>query len=588
MSTSDIPLWSDNPAALDLLGFRDIAIPVLEAVGRDKLDPVAVGVFGPWGSGKTTILRIISDELTEDRHVLVVETHPWEYESFADVRATLIGEVIGAMHARAETEKDLGEKLKKRFADLVGRIRWSKAISLAASSALTFNVAGLAKITEIFGPEDAPEPSLAGFRDEFAQLMVEFDQITRVVVIVDDLDRCLPPAVVATLEAIKLFLSVPKMAFVLAADEESVVHAISDRYRPSELAATMAREYVEKIVQIPVRVPSLGLADTEAYLALMLLEHQSLGDESLSDIVAHCDTRRAAGEPTILDELGDLVPDGAASELQLARMLAPVLYADLKGNPRRLKRFLNAYWIRSAVASRRSVVLEPAALAKLMVLEELQPESFRKLVEWSSQDELVDRLGPLESLARSEKVEDKDAKESAMQESPRFRAWAALDPPLAGIELGPYLRLAASLMSIPTAGPGLRPDLRKALDDLISQSAAARKDAQERSAALPVDDRIELARHVTATLLMQPGRQSELGESIARLANGEESVAEEAAARLRGLDTKAIEPALCIRLLSGDAARPFLDLVSQWAQDDSVPGDTRTAAQKALQKGPKG
>ena len=47
------PLWADNPATTDLLGFADIAEPILEAVGRDKLDPVAVGIFGDWGSGKS-------------------------------------------------------------------------------------------------------------------------------------------------------------------------------------------------------------------------------------------------------------------------------------------------------------------------------------------------------------------------------------------------------------------------------------------------------------------------------------------------------------------------------------------------------
>ena len=53
------PLWSDNPAARDLLGFADIAAPALEALARERLDPVTVGVVGWWGSGKSTILGLI-------------------------------------------------------------------------------------------------------------------------------------------------------------------------------------------------------------------------------------------------------------------------------------------------------------------------------------------------------------------------------------------------------------------------------------------------------------------------------------------------------------------------------------------------
>jgi hypothetical protein len=180
-------------------------------------------------------------------------------------------------------------------------------------------------------------------------------EIERVVVIVDDLDRCLPHAVIATLEAIKLFLSVEKMAFVLAADERLVTLAIAQRYEPAPRAEEMAREYLEKIVQIPLPIPTLGLADTEAYLALTLLEtHFESDDGAYAAIIEHCDARRRAAEEHILYGLADgAIPDKARGDLQLATMLAPVLYRELGGNPRRLKRFLNAYWIRSTIARSR-------------------------------------------------------------------------------------------------------------------------------------------------------------------------------------------------------------------------------------------
>ena len=52
---TETPLWPDNPTAHDLLGFGDIADPIEEALLRERLDPVAVGVFGDWGSGKSTV-----------------------------------------------------------------------------------------------------------------------------------------------------------------------------------------------------------------------------------------------------------------------------------------------------------------------------------------------------------------------------------------------------------------------------------------------------------------------------------------------------------------------------------------------------
>src|SRR3954451_19189194 len=96
------PLWSDNPGELDLLGFGDVTAPIAEAVLRDKLDPVTVGIQGDWGSGKTSMLRLLAEQLGDDSNVVVVEPHPWEYDPATDPKATLIAEVLAALHAELD------------------------------------------------------------------------------------------------------------------------------------------------------------------------------------------------------------------------------------------------------------------------------------------------------------------------------------------------------------------------------------------------------------------------------------------------------------------------------------------------------
>jgi predicted KAP-like P-loop ATPase len=95
------PLWSDNPSELDLLGFADVTAPVVEAVLRDKLDPVTVGIEGDWGSGKSSILAILGKQLKENPSVVVIPTHPWEYDPATDPKATLIGEVLNGIRDEA-------------------------------------------------------------------------------------------------------------------------------------------------------------------------------------------------------------------------------------------------------------------------------------------------------------------------------------------------------------------------------------------------------------------------------------------------------------------------------------------------------
>jgi hypothetical protein len=574
------PLWSDNPSAIDLLGFADIAAPALEAVGRDRLDPVAVGIVGWWGSGKSTILGLIEKALREQDDVLVVSTRPWEYDPATDPKATLIAEVLNVLHARAVESSTLKDEVKDRFAKLAKRVRWSKAITLAANTALTFSLPKIEDIVGIFGEGEEPEdPTLQGFRDEFAALLAEFPDIRRVVVVVDDLDRCLPPAVIATLEAIKLFLSVEKMAFVLAYDDRLVTHAIAERYQPSPRATEMASEYLEKIVQIPVPVPTLGLGDAEAYLALTLLETHVTDTEVFKSVVDHCDTQRRSGKARVFENLpAGLIPAEAAGDVALAGMLAPILYRELGGNPRRLKRFLNAYWIRATIAKSRGIALEPAALAKLMVLEQLYPDEFERVLGWLSNGELDAKLAALEAGEKPKKGQPAD------DASPKLKDWAELPPPLAPVDLEPYLRLAAALHRVAAGGTGLRADLRELADELSSASDQERKRAQEGASGKSVDDRVDLVRELVRRMRLEPQRQDDYGESIGKLAQSSGEVAKEAVALLREFDVAQVKVALPIRLVV-DPANPtpaMVELLREWAKSDRLQGPVARSIDEAI------
>lgn len=542
-----IPLWADNPTAIDLLGFADIAEPILEAIRREHLDPVAVGVFGDWGSGKTTVMEIIADRLKDRDDVVVVSTRPWEYDPQLDPKASLISEVLNKIEGRFKQDQTRFEGLRERFTSLGKRVQWSKAITLMTKSAVTFSLPSPDKLVELFnfeGKAHGEDPSLQGFRDEFAKLMGELKEVQRVIVLVDDLDRCLPPTVVAALEAIKLFLSVEKMAFVIAADQRLVNLAIADRYGRSAQAPVMAREYLEKIIQIPVAVPALGLADTEAYLALLLVERH-LGDdaETRAKLATHCDDRRHAGEHDIWSAIPDnLVPSEAKDDVALAGFLAPVLYERLSGNPRRLKRFLNALWIRSAIAKRRVIELDPTALAKLMVLELLEPDAF---------EQLLDQLGKGTLTEFLKLIEDKKPPAEAHA---AFDWWGALSPGLTEVPLSPYLRLAASLRQRTGPRTDLRSDLREVLDLLHGGTIKVRSDARKRLAKLPEVDRTAVMREVVELMRVEPATQEDLAEVIGD-AIKDNALVDVVLDDLKRLDPSRIDAGLLIAL--GDAKAPL-------------------------------
>jgi hypothetical protein len=572
------PLWADNPAERDLLGFTDVVVPVLETVRRDRLDPVGVGLIGPWGSGKSTILGLLAAELRQDKSMVVVDTRPWEYDPALDIKATLIGHVLAEIAPRIEKEQGKAGTAKGLAAKLAKRVRWTKAVTLAAKTAVTLQmpswdaIEGLVKSDEE-GDEEA-DPTLAGFRREFSEFVQSSTVVTRVVVLVDDLDRCLPETVIATLEGIKLFLAVPKMAFVIGYDEAPVVDAIKTRYRESDAKAEMARQYLEKIVQVPVRVPNLGLAGTEAYLGLMLAEPRINDAELFEKLAIFAETRRQAGRVPFLEGHGLQFGSEADKAINLAAALAPILYKLLQGNPRRLKRFLNAFWIRSSIAKSRGIELDPAALAKLVVLEELYRERFAELIQWSAEGVLAERLAKLEA---------DDAPASESWSRPDLRDWATLRPPLAGLNLVPYLQLAASLSQLSFVASGLSAELQRLLGSLVSDSDASRKTAAGEAKGMPAQDRQALLNEIVDAIRREPSRQGQLADTLASLVDGDDEVAKPLVERLAGLDPQIAEASLVHWL------RPLAGLPSMqgWfvnvRDDERYPGDVRAAAKGALE-----
>ncbi|MBB4383403.1 putative KAP-like P-loop ATPase [Bradyrhizobium sp. SBR1B] len=122
--------------------------------------------------------------------------------------------------------------------------------------------------------KNVPE-AIHEFREEFRELLDEA-KIEQLVVMIDDLDRCLPSTAIETLEAaIRLFLFVPKTAFIIGADEGMIEYAVRQHFPDLPVSSgplPYARNYLEKLIQVPFRIPALGTQETRTYVTLLLVE----------------------------------------------------------------------------------------------------------------------------------------------------------------------------------------------------------------------------------------------------------------------------------------------------------------------------
>lgn len=598
---SALSLWSDDPAKVDLLSFDAVAQTVADALLDETLDPVALGLSGSWGSGKTTVLGLVGQELdrrkTETQKVLVIPTDPWRYDPTTGAKESLIAEVLAALASEINTSETKTDKAKNLLARLGKRIDWAKAIKLAATSSLTLQIPDFDKLVELVKPKEGDEElvrGLEGFRDEFAELICSdnLQHISAVVVLVDDLDRCLPETVVESLEAMRLFLAVPKMSFVIAADEDRVADAIRTRFkstgRPEEGGDDQqdpATLYLHKIVQTTIPLPALSHFDTQAYLLLLQLE-ATAGKAQLATLIDRCaQVRRAGGS---VDDIGEIAGLAMDDELAFATRLTPLLYERLRGNPRYIKRFLNDLHVRQSVASRRGISLDAAVVAKLMTLEALMKPEFKLLLGWFGKGEMRDQLGRLEDQAGrpaqpepqadATSEEPGDTGEAEPPARPRRGAaaasrtpapgapsgqftqamvrWAKLAPSLRGLDLSPYLTLAATFAGVTLIDDSLPERLRDIAANLLSESRREQASVTDAELdALGDGDAADLLRHIGRTMRDQPAKQKAGVNAILRIARRRSGVVSDARDALLMLPPSEITIATPLQFNRGDPAQ---------------------------------
>jgi len=202
----------------------------------------------------------------------------------------------------------------------------------------------------------------------------------RLVVLIDDLDRCLPEKAIQVLESVKLFLNVPGFSFVLAVDDEVVERGIAHRYRaygsgdgtPSMNAPISGAEYLEKVVHLPVHLQRWTKEDAAAFLRATYptLFAPSVRVERASDSTAQ--------DPKLA---GAVSGKGTAVAAVRADDLLNLVLDSIPLVPRKLIRLSEALeFQRLHFAELKTMELwQPLHAARVVALQQLYPGLYRHL-----------------------------------------------------------------------------------------------------------------------------------------------------------------------------------------------------------------
>jgi predicted KAP-like P-loop ATPase len=250
---------------LDFGLYRDAIVNII----RNSYPKFAIGIFGDWGTGKTTLMNSVDRKLQNDTDLFIVRFETWRYEREEQFALIPLLKSIAFALPDDPILHELKQKLKR------GGINLLKKTPDIASSLVSNFLGDHAKISQV---------AVDAFRKEFntkLELLAEVDRDTlyfdgfedirseikrirakkptfRIIVFVDDLDRCSPKKTLEILESVKVFLGMEGFIYVIGISHDTITNLIDIEY---EKTGVKGKQYIKKMIQIPITLPKWNTQD---------------------------------------------------------------------------------------------------------------------------------------------------------------------------------------------------------------------------------------------------------------------------------------------------------------------------------------
>lgn len=234
--SNDRPLTDSQHDRLNRAAFAERIASVL--LGLPKGTGLVVGIHGPWGDGKTTVLNLLRADLASSTDTVAVEFNPWRFTDEPVMLAGFFRVLAGTIRAKLTTKgEDIAGWIEKvgRYASVVDD-RFGNAADIAAAKA---------------------EAGLEELRGRLFDALARSDQ--RIVILIDDIDRLDKHETHTLFRLIKACADFPNVCYVLAFDDTAVAKALGERYGAGDERS--GRAFLEKIIQVPLKLPVAAKED---------------------------------------------------------------------------------------------------------------------------------------------------------------------------------------------------------------------------------------------------------------------------------------------------------------------------------------
>ena len=301
----DEALAQGGDDALKISSYKDALVDFIKRTDT----PMTIGVQGEWGSGKTSLLNQIWNDLEtfnkEDNSIddfKQIWINSWEHSLLCSPEECLmkiINEIILDL-LEADTDKSRTDKIRSGVNNIMKG-------ALRIGSSLTLGVAGVDAVDDIFSQDSN---SIKELREQLKSLVAEIKTLEtnrygKVIIYVDDLDRIDPKDAVSILELLKNIFNIKDCVFVLAIDYQVVVKGLVGKFgKPTPENEWEFRAFFDKIIQLPFTMP-MGNYDIANYVLGLLGEigFYAGKDELDPELINQFVTKSIGGNPRSIKRL---------------------------------------------------------------------------------------------------------------------------------------------------------------------------------------------------------------------------------------------------------------------------------------------
>jgi len=617
-------MWNDIESDRDFLNFTGVADSIAELIGQSENRPISIGLSGAWGVGKTTLINLTKQSMAgkfpaQGWSYEFVIFNAWLYQGYDDARAALVEIIYDRLNELGKGNEGISDKLRS----LAKRIDWLRAAKLIAGSAAALaiglppvgllgaaiqSIRGAAQasdtaslenaesavgaLAEAAGPLVKPKPiqtppkEIHALRSVFEEILAELK--IKLVVLIDDLDRCLPETTISTLEAIRLFLFINNTAFVIAADTEMIKSAVRKHF--SGMDDNYVTNYFDKLIQVPLRVPQLGIQEVRCYMMLLHIESSELSrsikdglrDKLIGQLKMSWKAKRI--DDAFVSEITANLPAHLTERMRSSLRLAGLMTrsTNISGNPRLIKRFMNAVKIRMSLAHRHGVTVPEPALTKMLLFERCgDPKAYQLLIS-SIQEDAEGRPSILREW------EDKLAKGEATTlpapwgDSPFVLEWLKMQPHLADIDLRGALYVSREYAPLFISETALSEQALLILGALAERPSACQSQKSSLAALTSLERSIILDRLIDRAHKITNWGAPDILDPCLLIIEIDPTLADQLVEFLRGRPPQQIAPGIIPKLRTRAWSVP---LFQAWKQNSSIDEKVKKAMDDLLKPG---